>query len=544
VTPEQSKTQVSRKGLLQSAGIISAAVAASRLTGVVRESVLGSMFGAGAEYDAYVLGFRIPSLARELFAEGALSSAFIPTFTRYLETKTHEETRELSDITATMLLTITGVVCALGMIFAPVIVNLFAPGFHAVPGKFELAVTLVRTMFPFLALLALSAQAQGMLYATHRFGIPALSSSLFNFGSVIGGIAIGYWLGPYAGISPIRGMAMGVVVGGACQLGFQLPSLWRIGFAWRPRWNLRHEGVRHILLLMGPAVIGSASGQINVLVNTNFAAGLRDAAGHVMNGPVSWLAYAYRFFALPMGVFGVAIASAALPRLSRSAAHKNFEEFRETLSRSIVLVLLLTVPSSVGLAILGESMIGLVFQHGKFLATDTHQTALALRCYAAGLAGYSTLKLTAPAFYALGDARTPMLVSLATILVNGLTAFTMVRIAGFGHWGLALSTSTVSTFSALALILLLRPKIGGVRGRVLVISMVKIVTAAMVMGAACYGAVYVSHSMFTGVTARLMDVVFGLPVSVVAFYLVASTLGVEELDEARDSVLKRFVRIT
>ena len=218
----------------------------SRITGLVRESVLGWLFGASATYDAYVLGYRIPSLARELFAEGALSSAFVPTFSRYLATKGRAETRELSDITATMLIVVVGAFCALGMLLSPAIVDLFAPGFHAIPGKSELAVSLVRTMFPFLLLLALSAQAQGILNARHRFGIPALSSSLFNAGSVVSGLALGYWFGPFLGISPVRGMAFGVVIGGAAQLAFQLPAVWREGFAWRPRWNLRHEGVRQI----------------------------------------------------------------------------------------------------------------------------------------------------------------------------------------------------------------------------------------------------------------------------------------------------------
>jgi putative peptidoglycan lipid II flippase len=339
-------------------------------------------------------------------------------------------------------------------------------------------------------------------------------------------------------------MALGVVIGGAAQLGFQLPSLWRLGFAWKPRWNLRrnlgHEGVRHILWLMGPALIGSASGQINILVNTNFAAGLRDASGHVMNGPVSWLSYAYRFFALPMGVFGVAIASATLPRISHSAAMRNFAEFRETLSRSIVMILLLTVPSSIGLAILGESMIGIVFQHGRFLAFDTHQTALALQCYAAGLAGYSALKIIAPAFYALGDARTPMVVSMISVVVNGVCAFSLVRLAGFGFAGLALSSSVVSTFSALTLLLLLRGRIGGIHGWQMGVSVIKVGMAAAVMGGVCYEVVHGSHFLLQGGAARMVDIVVGVPAGAVSFYLAAAALGVPELAEARESVLRRF----
>jgi putative peptidoglycan lipid II flippase len=531
-------------GLLRSASVVSIAIAGSRVTGLLRESVLSWLFGASATYDAYVIGYRIPNLARDLFAEGALASAFVPTFTRYLTTKSQAETRELANITASALILITGGFCALGMLSSPAIVDLFAPGFHAVPGKWELAVSLVRIMFPFLLLVALAAQAQGMLYACHRFGIPAASSSLFNIGSVVFGLTLGTWLGPRLGISAVRGMAFGVLIGGAAQLAFQLPSLWRLGFAWQPRWNLRrgfrHEGVRQILGLMGPAVIGNASGQINILVNTNLAAGLRDAAGHAMNGPVSWLAYAYRFFALPLGLFGVAIASAALPRLSRSAVQRDFTEFRETLASSITMILLLTIPSSVGLAILGESMIAIVYQHGKFLAFDTHQTALALTCYAAGLAGYSALKVIAPAFYALGDARTPMLVSVATVAVNAVAAFTLSRGTALGYAGLALSASVVSTFSAVTLLLLLRPRIGGVQGRAITEALVKIAAAAAVMGVTCYATITASHALAAGAgIARLVDIVVGIPVGVASFYFAASALKVPALAEAREAVLRK-----
>ena len=380
-----------------------------------------------------------------------------------------------------------------------------------------------------------------MLYANHNFAIPAVSPAAFNICSVLAGLALGYWLGPRLGISAARGMAIGVVVGGVAQLAFLLPGVWRAGFAWRPRWNLRHEGVLHILRLMGPALIGNASGQINVLVNTNFAAGLRDASGHVMNGPVSWLAYAYRFFVLPMGVFGVAIASATLPRISRSAAHRDFVEFRQILSRSILMILLLTIPASVGLAVLGESMIGIVYQHGRFLAYDTHQTALALSCYAVGLAGYSALKLIAPAFYALGDSRTPMIVSLVSVLVNAIAAFAMERLAGFGHAGLALTTSVVSTFSALTLLLLLRSKIGALQGREMLTGITKIAVSAAGMGGICHAVVLVSHALVSSPGwARIADVAIGIPAGLGSFYMIAAALRVPELADTRAELLRKF----
>jgi putative peptidoglycan lipid II flippase len=490
----------------------------SRVTGFLRETVLSWLFGAGATFDAYVLGYRIPNLARDLFAEGALASAFVPTFSRYLATRTHEETRELSDVTGTVLIVVAGSLCALGMIFSPAFVNLFASGFHAVPGKFELAVQLVRIMFPFLLLIALAAQAQGILNACHRFGIPALSSSLFNVFSIVFGLAIGHWTNTGA----VQGMAFGVVCGGFAQLAFQLPSVWRAGFAWRPRWNLRHEGIRHIARLMGPAVLAGASVQINVLVNTNFAAGLRDAAGHVMNGPVSWLSYAFRFQQLPLGIFGISIAQATLPRIARSAALADLAEFRATLSHSLAMILLTTIPSSVGLAILGESMIGLVYQHGRFTASDTHQTALALTCYAIGLAAFASLKLIAPAFYALGDSRTPMLVSVASIAVNAVTAFITVRFLHFGHAGLALSLSTVSIFNAIALLILIRPRIGGIQGADLLRSCGKIVLASALMGLVCAGVVRVSPS-------RAVNVLVGVPVSAALYFGLLHAFRVPEL---------------
>jgi putative peptidoglycan lipid II flippase len=317
----------------------------------------------------------------------------------------------------------------------------------------------------------------------------------------------------------------------------QLPSVWRAGFGWRPKWNLRanlrNDGVRHILWLMGPAMIGNASGQINVLVTTNFAAGLRDAAGNVMNGPVSWLAYAYRFFALPLGIFGVAIASAALPRISRSAAQNNFAEFRDTLSRSVSMILLLTIPSAVGLAVFGERMIGLVYQHGRFHASDTHETALALTCYAVGLAGYAALKLIAPAFYTLGDSRTPMMVSIASIVVNGLTAFTMIRFTGLGHAGLALAASAVSTFSAVTLLILIRPRIGGINGRALAVSTLKITAAAAVMGVVCR----IAGAYFPSKVGGLL---VGIPAGIASFWMAATALRIAELREASRLVVSKL----
>jgi len=260
----------------------------SRVTGLVRESVMARLFGAGLQYDAFMLGFRIPNLTRDLFAEGALSSAFVPVFTETLTTRGREEAARLANRVASALILIVGVLCAAGAIFAPQLVRLLAPGFAAVPGKFEVAVTMTRIMFPFLLLVALAAQAMGVLNACNRFGVPAMASTFFNIGSVVFGMTLGIWLGPSLNLSRIEGMAIGVVLGGALQLVWQLPALRREGFAFRPSFEWSDPGLGRIFRMMVPAILGSAAVQINVMVNTNFASTLSDP-NRGFDGPVSWL---------------------------------------------------------------------------------------------------------------------------------------------------------------------------------------------------------------------------------------------------------------
>ena len=514
-----------QESVVRSATLVSIAVFFSRATGLIREMVMARLFGAGFVYDAFLLGFRIPNLTRDLFAEGALSSAFVPSFTSVLAKKGRQEAAVLSNLVATAIVIIVGILCALGMVFAPALVELLAPGFHHVPGKFELAVTMTRIMFPFLLLVALAAQAMGVLNACNRFGVPAMSSTFFNLGSVGFGLVAGFVLGPYLHIDKITGMAVGIVLGGALQLVYQLPSLARLGFRFRPAVNWNHPELRQIIHLMGPAIIGSAAVQINVMVNTNFASRIP------MNGPVSWLGYAFRFMQFPLGLFGVAIASATLPSISRSVAVGNMDEYRRTLSRSLGLVYLLTLPSSIGLALLGRSMIGAIYEWGRFSVYDTNQTALALSCYAVGLTGYSALKVVAPAFYALNDARTPALVSLASIVVNYFAASRMSEWLGFK--GLALSTSTVALFGALVLFFLLWHRIQGLYGRDLLSSILRITAASTVMAAVVYGSsTLINARMGAGHLAHLIDLVVSMPLGVAVFYYGCRLLRVKELELA------------
>lgn len=518
---------------------MSFAVALSRVSGLVREMVMARLFGASMVYDAYRIGFQIPNLTRDLFAEGALSAAFVPVFTDYLQNKSREEAARLVNLVTTALILCVGTICLLGVLCAPFLVSLAASGFALSPGKQELAIELTRIMFPFLLLVALAAQAMGILNALKQFAVPALSSTFFNIGSVTAGVLLGVILGPWLGISAIEGMAWGVLVGGALQLAFQIPSLVRSGFTFRPILDFSHPGLRLILTMMGPAILGNAATQINVLVNSSIASAIVDPVRDT-DGPVSWLGYAFRFMQLPLGLFGVAIASATLPAISRSASAGNMDEFRRTLSRSLGLVFLLTIPSSVGLVLVGKAMIGAIYQWGKFKIYDTEQTALALSCFCIGLAGYSALKVLNPAFYALKDSRTPMYVSLGSVIVNYALANLMVRYFKFGHAGLALSTSGIALFSSITLFFLLRRRMDGIYGRPLLTSIWKVGLASLAMAAVVWSAVRLLSDTF-----YLIQVAVAIPAGVIAFYFAASALRIDELDVATQAMagpLRRRLR--
>jgi len=540
--PSLKPARTTQESVVRSAGIVSIAVFMSRVTGLLREMIMARLFGAGLIQDAFNLGFRIPNLTRDLFAGGALSSAFVPTFTDYLSSRTPKEAERLANLVATALLIVVGAVCAAGMIFAPLLVSALAPGYAEVPGKFELAVKMTRIMFPFLLVVALAAQAMGMLNASNKFGVPAMASTFFNIGSIGFGIAIGIWLGPSLNISRIDGMAIGVVLGGFLQLCWQLPSLYRLGYRFKPAFEWAHPGLQRILRMMGPAILGNAAVLINVAVSTNLASAISDPV-RGYDGPVSWLGYAFRFMQLPLGLFGVAIGSATLPSISRSAAAGNMDEFRRTFSKSLGMVFLLTLPSSIGLVVLGRSIIGAIYQGGKFQVYDTHQTATALSCYAIGLVGYAGLKVLTPAFYALDDARTPMIVGVLSILINYATAVLLIRGAGFGHAALALSTSAVAIFGFVVLFVILRARLGGVYGRELAAGFAKVAVASAAMGGAVF---FVSREMerWLGVSqmARRADLLVSIPLGVAVFYLVCRAMGVTDLDMAFQAVLAPLKR--
>ena len=355
-------------------GIVAIAVMCSRLLGLIREQVFAGLFGAGKNLDAFLMAFRVPNLLRDLFAEGALSTAFITTFSKRIATEGDESAWRLGNKIATLSAVFMSAITVLGILLAPQLIHLMTAGSWS-PEKTATTILLTRIMWPFILLVSLAALAMGMLNAKNVFGAPAMASSYFNLGSIIGGVALGWWLDPHFGTRSLTGLAIGTLIGGLWQLTSQFPSLRRVGYKYRPDFNWRDPGVRTVLTLMGPAVIAASAVQVNVLVNSAFAASIKDASGHVIDGPVSWLNIAFRLMQLPLGIFGVAVGTVTLPLISRSAAMGDTPGFRSALAHALRLVILLTIPAAIGLMILARPIIAVIYQHGRFSSFATDQTA-------------------------------------------------------------------------------------------------------------------------------------------------------------------------
>ena len=433
---------------------LSAATMASRVLGLVRDQLFAALVGANRWSDAFVVAFRIPNLLRDLFAEGALSSAFVPTFADAHAKRGKEDAHRLANALVGVVLVVVGGVVLAGLVAAPAIVRLLAPGFG--PEEAAFAASLTRIMMPFLLLVSLSAVAMGMLNAQSRFTAPALAPALFN----VGAIAVGIWLwatgqGPRAAAV---GWSVGTLVGGAMQLAVQGPSLRALGFRLRPlfgRAALADPGIRRIGRLMGAAVIGLSATQVNILVNTIFAS-------HEV-GANTWLQMAFRLMQLPLGVFGVAIATVAGAGVAQRVAAGDMDGVRETLGSAMRLVAFLNVPAAVGLITLAHPIISLVYEHGRFGSADASATADALVFYAVGLYGYSAVKVLAPAFYAVDDARIPVVGSVVGMTSNVALVLLLHPVLGFK--GIALGTALAATanFAVLAVAWKLAPRGAGER---------------------------------------------------------------------------------
>jgi len=510
---------------------VSALTMLSRLLGLVREQVFALTLGAGAASDAFLAAFRIPNLLRDLFAEGALSTAFVPTYVATLRGKSRAEAYALANRVMTTLTLYLGVVAGAAMLFPEPVVRLVAAGFS--PEKAALCATLVRIMMPFLPAISLAVVAMGALNAEEKYTAPALASSMFNLVAIIGGLAV-FVIAPSARSAVIAWAAL-ALAGGVAQLLIQVPPLWRSGFRPRllPDLRLRDPGTREIATLMAPATLGVAAVQVNVVVNSSFASLVSD-------GAISWLSYAFRLMQLPIGVFGVAVGTTALTHLSRDAANADWDSLRATLRRGLRMVLFLTIPSTVGLALLGVPIIRLIYQHGRFTPHATFETARALSGYAIGLAAYAAIKVVAPAFYALGRTRVPLIGSVTAVAAN--LTWNLLTFRRFGHVGLAVGTSIAALVNFFVLAFAFQIQIRGLITRELVLPVLRILAASAVMAAAVWFVssrmelltVAGSHSVSLFVAQAFVPITAGIAV----YFGVARLLGVEE---AR-TLVRRFRR--
>jgi putative peptidoglycan lipid II flippase len=436
--------EVVAMNLLKALATVSSVTMISRVLGFVRDAVIARTFGAGLYTDAFFIAFKLPNLLRRIFGEGAFSQAFVPILAEYKLQRGEQETRVFVDHVATLLALALFAVTAIGVLAAPLIVFVSAPGFTAVPSKFELTVALLRVTFPYILFISLTSLAGGILNTYSRFAIPAFTPTILNLTF----IAFALWLAPWFD-PPVKALAWAVFAGGLLQLGFQLPYLAKLRMLPRLRLDLRDAGVWRVLKLMAPAIFGVSIGQVSLVINGIFASFL-------ITGSVSWLYYADRLMEFPTGVLGVALGTILLPSLSKSFANKSAEDYSRLLDWGLRLTLLLALPAALALAILAVPLIATLFHHGAFDRHDVMMTSHALVAYSLGLVGLIVVKVLAPGFYARQDIRTPVRIGVLTLIAT--QAMNLVFVYPLRHAGLALAIGLGACLNALLLYAKLRER--------------------------------------------------------------------------------------
>lgn len=430
------------KGLLKSIASVSAMTLISRVLGFVRDMVIARVFGASAGADAFFVAFKIPNFLRRLFAEGAFSQAFVPVLTEYKTRRSHEEVKDLVDHVSGALGLALFLVTLVGVIAAPVLIMLFAPGFSADAGKFELAADMLRITFPYLLFISLTAFAGGILNAYGRFAVPAFTPVFLNLSM----IATALWLAPHLA-EPVTALAWGVFIAGVVQLVFQWPYLRQLRLLPRFRFKRAHEGVSRVLRLMLPVMFGSSVAQLNLLIDTVIASFL-------VTGSVSWLYYSDRLVEFPLGVLGIALATVILPKLSQQHAEASPQAFSYTVDWGLRWVIVVGVPATLGLMALAAPMLATLFHYGEFTLSDVVKSSYSLMAYSLGLTGFVMVKILASGFYARQDTRTPVRFALIALLVNLL--LNLILVWPLAHAGLALATSLAALLNTALLLRALR----------------------------------------------------------------------------------------
>lgn len=457
-----------KKRVTKAATEVSIATGISRILGFIRDIILAKLFGASGLSDAFFVAYRVPNLLRELFAEGAVSAGFVPVFTEYLRKHGKEDARRLAGVVFAFLFSVLLIICLLGILFAPFIASLIAPGFINNNEKFMLTIKLIRIMFPFLLFISLSALCMGVLNSLRSFFMPALAPAFFNLAIIASAI----FLAPRFYI-PILAIGIGVTIGGAFQYGVQIIDLLRRDFNLRPIFSFSHPGLKRITLLVLPVVAAIAATQINVFISNIFAT-------YLPEGSATYLYYGIRLVLLPIGIFGVAMSTAALPSMSEHAVKGDIDGLRETFSFSLRLVFFMSLPAMTGLMALSHPIVNLLFQRGEFTYEATKGTVYALNFYSLGLWAFVGSKVVRAPFYSMQDTKTPLKVAIISVAINILCS--LILIWPLRHGGLALALSIATSINFIILLVFLRRRIGRVDGRRILRSFIKTSLASSVMG--------------------------------------------------------------
>ena len=521
-----------RRGrIAKAAGLMSVATFISRILGYIKDMILAVFFGASGLSDTFFAAFRIPNLLRELFAEGSMSSAFIPVLTEYRQKQGEGEATRLVKITFTFIIIVVGCLCILGIMFAPAIVSVVAPGFLQSSDKFNMTVMLTRVMFPFLLFISLASLLMGALNTKKIFFVPALAPALLNV-TVICTVV----LFARSFTEPITSVAIGVAVGGFVQFAFQLPAFFRSGYVLGFEPEFGHPGLKKMALLLIPATMALAVNQINIIVSNILASYLPD-------GSITYLYYAMRLIQFPIGIFGVAMGMAVLPALSEHAVKGDLDKLREDFSFSLRLLFFIAVPCMAGLIALREPIVNILFQRGQFDYTATRGTADALLFYSIGIWSIVGVRVTTATFYALQDTKTPVRIAVIGVVSNLLLS--LLLMGTLKHSGLALANSLASIMNFLLLSFFLRKKLQRIDAGKIIKSFLQVIASSCIMGV--IGWALLRGELWTGSGSAAIKAGYlsgSILICIIMYTVLNALMKNEELSYVREMLSIKFHKRT
>jgi putative peptidoglycan lipid II flippase len=518
-----------KKKVAQAAGKVSGGTLVSRIAGFIRDILLAKIFGATGYTDAFFVAFRIPNLLREFFAEGSVSSGYVPVFTEYLKKEGRDEAKKLAGTVFAFLFSVLIIICLLGILFAPFIAFLVAPNFVNYPDKMSITVTLLRIMFPFLLFISIAALAMGTLNSLGSFFIPAIAPAFFNLSI----IATALFLTPHFP-TPILSIGIGVTAGGALQYFIQAFYLSKMKFSLRPVFSFLHAGLKRIILLVLPVVAAMGVIQINVLISNIFAT-------YLSEGSVTYLYYGYRLIQFPIGLFGVSMAMALLPSLSQHFTDGDLQALKDTFSFSLRLVFFTVLPAMAGLIALSQPIVSTLFQRGEFTSAATSGTAYSLIFYSSGLWAFAGLRIVRTTFYSLQDTMTPLKIALISVLVN--IFFCVILRDPFQHGGLALALVIATAVNFVILSILLRLRLGRIGLKKTMISFAKSSFAAFVMGISGWFITRGDIWLETGKTLQKIGTLVGvMSLCIFIYILLMRLMGSDELSYLLKIIFKKKER--